>query len=188
MSIRIGIMGYGNLGRGVEYARQGLPGYGAGRGLYPARPESLQTVSGAPVYAAEAALSMQDKIDVMILCGGSATDLPEQTPYYARYFNVVDSFDTHAQNPRAFRRRRARRQRRRQGRADFGRLGPRHVLAQPALRRCHPPPRPELHLLGQRGQPGPFRRDPPDPRGRRRQAVHHPGAGSAGGGPQRQLP
>ena len=102
MSIRIGIMGYGNLGRGVEYAVKGCPDMELA-GVFTRRaPESLQTVSGAPVYAAEAALSMQDQIDVMILCGGSATDLPEQTPYYARYFNVVDSFDTHAKIPEHF--------------------------------------------------------------------------------------
>ena len=70
MSIRIGIMGYGNLGRGVEYAVKGCPDMELA-GVFTRRaPESLQTVSGAPVYAAEAALSMQDKIDVMILCGG----------------------------------------------------------------------------------------------------------------------
>ena len=102
MSIRIGIMGYGNLGRGVEYAVKGCPDMELA-GVFTRRaPESLQTVSGAPVYAAEAALSMQDQIDVMILCGGSATDLPEQAPYYARYFNVVDSFDTHAKIPEHF--------------------------------------------------------------------------------------
>ena len=102
MSIRIGIMGYGNLGRGVEYAVKGCPDMELA-GIFTRRaPESLQTVSGAPVYAAEAALSMQDKIDVMILCGGSATDLPKQTPALARLFNVVDSFDTHARIPEHF--------------------------------------------------------------------------------------
>ena len=102
MSIRIGIMGYGNLGRGVEYAVKGCPDMELA-GIFTRRaPESLQTVSGAPVYAAEAALSMQDKIDVMILCGGSATDLPEQTVQLAKDSNVIDSFDTHAKSPEHF--------------------------------------------------------------------------------------
>ena len=102
MSIRIGIMGYGNLGRGVEYAVTSSPDMEL-VGVFTRRaPESLQTVTGAKVYAAEEAISMQDKIDVMILCGGSATDLPEQTPKYAKLFNVVDSFDTHARIPEHF--------------------------------------------------------------------------------------
>ena len=102
MSIRIGIMGYGNLGRGTELAIQANPDMEL-VGVFTRRaPESVQTVTGAPVYTAQQALQMQDRIDVMILCGGSATDLPEQTPQYARYFNVVDSFDTHAHIPEHF--------------------------------------------------------------------------------------
>ena len=101
MSIRIGIMGYGNLGRGTELAIQANPDMEL-VGVFTRRaPESVQTL-GAPVYTAQQALQMQDRIDVMILCGGSATDLPEQTPQYARYFNVVDSFDTHAHIPEHF--------------------------------------------------------------------------------------
>ena len=65
-------------------------------------PSGLKTLFNTPVYKAEDALNMQDKIDVMILCGGSATDLPKQTPYLAEYFNVVDSFDTHAKIPEHF--------------------------------------------------------------------------------------
>ncbi len=99
MSIRIGIYGYGNLGKGVELAIAQNPDLSA-VGVFTRRaPESVRTLTGIPVYKAEDALSFQDKIDVMILCGGSATDLPEQTPYLARYFNVVDSFDTHAKIP-----------------------------------------------------------------------------------------
>lgn len=99
MSIRIGIYGYGNLGRGVEYAvRQNndmeLVGVFTRR-----EPQSVKTVTGAKVYHCDMALQMQDDIDVMILCGGSATDLPKQTPYLAKYFNVIDSFDTHAKIP-----------------------------------------------------------------------------------------
>lgn len=99
MSIRIGIYGYGNLGRGVELAIQQNPDLTA-VGVFTRRdPKSVKTLTGIPVYAADDALAMQDKIDVMILCGGSATDLPKQTPYLAQYFNVVDSFDTHAKIP-----------------------------------------------------------------------------------------
>ncbi|MDE7269239.1 MAG: diaminopimelate dehydrogenase [Acetatifactor sp.] len=100
--MRIGILGYGNLGRGVECAvaqndDMELVGVFTRRA-----PESVKTVSGVPVYHADELAGMQDKLDVLILCGGSATDLPEQTPEYAKLFNVVDSFDTHAKIPEHF--------------------------------------------------------------------------------------
>ncbi len=99
MSIRIGIYGYGNLGRGVELAIAQNPDMTA-VGVFTRRaPASVKTQTGIPVCAAEDALKMQGEIDVMVLCGGSATDLPTQTPYLAQYFNVVDSFDTHAKIP-----------------------------------------------------------------------------------------
>ena len=99
MSIRIGIYGYGNLGRGVELAIQQNPDLTA-VGVFTRRdPKSLRTCTGIPVFSTEDALKMQSEIDVMILCGGSATDLPTQTPMLAKYFNVVDSFDTHAKIP-----------------------------------------------------------------------------------------
>ena len=99
MSIRIGIYGYGNLGRGVELAIKQNPDLTA-VGVFTRRaPENVKTLTGIPVYASKDVLEWKDKIDVMILCGGSATDLPEQTPYLAQYFNVVDSFDTHAKIP-----------------------------------------------------------------------------------------
>ncbi len=98
--IRIGIYGYGNLGRGVESAVSQNPDMEL-VGVFTRRdPDKVK--AKAPVYRAEDALSMQDKIDVMILCGGSATDLPVQTPRLAEYFNVVDSFDTHAKIPAHF--------------------------------------------------------------------------------------
>ncbi len=98
--IRIGIYGYGNLGRGVESAiRQNKDMELVG--VFTRRDPCLVSAA-APVYRAEDALSMQEKIDVMILCGGSATDLPVQTPALAAYFNVVDSFDTHANIPAHF--------------------------------------------------------------------------------------
>ena len=99
MRIRIGIYGYGNLGRGVELAIAQNPDLTA-VGVFTRRaPESVKTLTGIPVYAAKDVLAWKNEIDVMILCGGSATDLPEQTPYLAQYFNVVDSFDTHAKIP-----------------------------------------------------------------------------------------
>jgi diaminopimelate dehydrogenase len=100
--IRIGILGYGNLGKGVEKALTKADDMELA-GIFSRRdPKSVKTNTGAPVYSLEQALEMKDDIDVMILCGGSATDLPEQTPYYAQYFNVVDSFDTHARIPEHF--------------------------------------------------------------------------------------
>ena len=101
--IRIGIMGYGNLGRGVEYAVAQNPDMQLAAVFTRRDPASIQTVTpDVPVLAADKAAEMQDKIDVMILCGGSATDLPKQTPALARLFNVVDSFDTHARIPEHF--------------------------------------------------------------------------------------
>ena len=100
--IRIGIAGYGNLGRGVESALAGTKDMEL-VGVFTRRsPETLQTKTGAPVYAMADAPGMADKIDVMILCGGSANDLPKQTAELAQYFNVVDSFDTHAKIPEHF--------------------------------------------------------------------------------------
>ena len=85
MSIRIGILGYGNLGRGVECAIKHNP--------------DMELVA---VFTRRAPEKMKDKIDVLIICGGSATDLPKQTPEYAKMFNVIDSFDTHARIPEHF--------------------------------------------------------------------------------------
>ena len=99
MSIRIGIYGYGNLGRGVESAIKQNPDMTA-VGVFTRRnPESVKTLTGIPVFSADKVVDMVNDIDVMILCGGSATDLPTQTPYLANYFNVIDSFDTHAKIP-----------------------------------------------------------------------------------------
>lgn len=100
--IRIGIAGYGNLGRGVESALAGSKDMEL-VGVFTRRaPETLKTNTGAPVYAMADAPSMADQIDVMILCGGSANDLPKQTAELAQYFNVIDSFDTHAKIPEHF--------------------------------------------------------------------------------------
>lgn len=97
MSIRIGIMGYGNLGRGVEIAVKDASDMELAAVFTRRDPKNVQILTaGVPVVSTEDAADWADKIDVMIICGGSATDLPEQTPKYAKYFNVVDSFDTHA--------------------------------------------------------------------------------------------
>ena len=96
MKIRIGIAGYGNLGRGVESALAKSSDMEL-RAVFTRRdPSSLKTQTGIPVYSITEAPDLRSEIDVMILCGGSATDLPEQTPQFARMFNVIDSFDTHA--------------------------------------------------------------------------------------------
>lgn len=93
--IRIGICGYGNLGRGVEIAVQKAEDMTL-IGVFTRRnPSTVQTL-GTKVYPIEEVLKFKDQIDVMILCGGSATDLPNQTPEFVKNFNVVDSFDTHA--------------------------------------------------------------------------------------------
>ncbi|MBP3867722.1 MAG: diaminopimelate dehydrogenase [Solobacterium sp.] len=99
---RIGILGYGNLGRGIECAVRAANDMEL-VGVFTRRdPASVTTLTGVPVYSVKDVLDWKDKIDVLILCGGSATDLPVQTPEYAKYFNVVDSFDTHANIPTHF--------------------------------------------------------------------------------------
>ena len=103
MTIRVGILGYGNLGRGVECAVKHNPDMELAAVFTRRDPGSLTILTeGAKVLSAGDAPSMKDDIDVMILCGGSATDLPKQTPEFAQYFNVVDSFDTHAKIPEHF--------------------------------------------------------------------------------------
>ncbi len=98
--IRIGILGYGNLGRGVELSVAQNPDMVLA-GVFTRRDPALLTLQtpGAAAYHIDKAVQMQDAIDVLILCGGSATDLPVQTPEFTRYFNTVDSFDTHANIP-----------------------------------------------------------------------------------------
>ncbi len=102
MKIRIAIAGYGNLGKGVECAIQqnaDMELYG----VFTRRPpETVKTLTGASVYLLDDILNHKDNIDVVIICGGSATDLPVQTPALAENFNVIDSFDTHAKIPEHF--------------------------------------------------------------------------------------
>ena len=100
--MKIAIYGYGNLGRGVEAAIK----YNSDAelvGIFSRRPAGeVKTASGAPVFSADSILDYKDKIDVLIICGGSATDLPVMTPALSENFNVVDSFDTHAKIPEHF--------------------------------------------------------------------------------------
>ena len=103
MSIHIGIFGYGNLGRGVEAAIRQNSDMELVAVFTRRDPETVKlNTENVPVYHTDSVLDHKDEIDVMILCGGSATDLPVQTPYLANYFNVVDSFDTHARIPEHF--------------------------------------------------------------------------------------
>ncbi len=101
--IRIGIYGYGNLGRGVEAAIAQNPDMEL-VGVFTRRPPESLTLrtEGARVLSAADVLLYKDDIDVMIICGGSATDLPEMTPFLSVYFNCIDSFDTHAAIPQHF--------------------------------------------------------------------------------------
>ncbi|MBO7740142.1 MAG: diaminopimelate dehydrogenase, partial [Clostridia bacterium] len=103
MNIRIGIFGYGNLGRGIENAIRQNPDMTLVAVFTRRDPQTLTIASeGVTVASADDVLSYKDKIDVMVLCGGSATDLPVQTPMLAEHFSVIDSFDTHAKIPQHF--------------------------------------------------------------------------------------
>ena len=101
--VRIGIMGYGNLGRGIECAIKQNADMKLVAVFTRRNPETVKIMTeGVSVYSVEDVEKLKDEIDVLILCGGSATDLPKQTKEYAKYFNVVDSFDTHAKIPEHF--------------------------------------------------------------------------------------
>ena len=99
----IGIIGYGNLGRGVECAIKQNPDMELVAVFTRRDPQTVKVLTpGVTVASVADVAEWKDKIDVMIICGGSATDLPKQTPEYAKLFNVVDSFDTHAKIPEHF--------------------------------------------------------------------------------------
>lgn len=101
--IRVGIMGYGNLGRGIECSLKQNEDMELVAVFTRRDPSTVNILTeGVKVYHVDDAIKMKDDIDVLILCGGSATDLPEQTKEYAKYFNVIDSFDTHARIPEHF--------------------------------------------------------------------------------------
>ena len=101
--MKVGILGYGNLGRGVELAVKENADIELAAVFTRRNPDSVKiSTENVPVVSVEDAASWTEKIDVMILCGGSATDLPTQTPKFAEMFNVIDSFDTHAKIPEHF--------------------------------------------------------------------------------------
>ena len=100
--IKIGILGYGNIGRGVEAAVTNAKDMELA-GVFTRRdPETVETETDVKVYKIDDLYNMKNEIDVLMLCGGSANDLPVQTPEFAKYFNVIDSFDTHAKIPEHF--------------------------------------------------------------------------------------
>ena len=100
--MKLAIYGYGNIGRGVECAIAQNPDAEL-VGVFTRRaPGQVKTLTGAPVFAASELDARANDIDVLIICGGSATDLPEMTPALAKKINVVDSFDTHARIPEHF--------------------------------------------------------------------------------------
>ena len=103
MTTRVGIFGYGNLGRGIECAVNAAADMELVAVFTRRDPKALKiATAGVTVASVNDVASYKDKIDVMILCGGSATDLPKQTPELAKLFNVIDSFDTHAKIPEHF--------------------------------------------------------------------------------------
>ena len=103
--IRVAILGYGNLGRGVELALRANPDLKLAAFFTRRDPAALKTLTPeVPVYGVDRLLEKKDEIDVLVLCGGSATDLPVQSVEYAKYFNIVDSFDNHARIPQHFER------------------------------------------------------------------------------------
>ena len=101
--MKIGILGYGNLGKGVEGAVKQNPDCELTAVFTRRDPSTVKILTaGVPVYNVADVEKHKDEVDVLIICGGSATDLPKQTPEYAKYFNVIDSFDTHAKIPEHF--------------------------------------------------------------------------------------
>lgn len=101
--MKIGILGYGNLGKGVECAVRQNPDTDLSCVFTRRDPSQVKILTeGVPVYNTDDITAHKDEVDVLIICGGSATDLPKQTPEYAKYFNVIDSFDTHAKIPEHF--------------------------------------------------------------------------------------
>ena len=101
--MKIGILGYGNLGKGIECAIKQSPDCELVAVFTRRPPETVKILTaGVPIYNVSEILNHKKEIDVLMICGGSATDLPKMTPEYAQYFNVIDSFDTHARIPEHF--------------------------------------------------------------------------------------
>ena len=101
--MRVGILGYGNLGKGIECAIKQNDDMELVAVFTRRNPSDVKILTeGVNIYSVDDVIAHKDEIDVLVLCGGSATDLPQQTPEYAKYFNVIDSFDTHARIPEHF--------------------------------------------------------------------------------------
>lgn len=100
--IKVALYGYGNIAKGVECAVKQNKDMEVTCVFTRRNPETVSTISGAKVYKTDDVLNHKDDVDVLVMCGGSATDLPEQTPAMAEHFNVVDSFDTHKRIPEHF--------------------------------------------------------------------------------------
>ena len=160
MSIKIGILGYGNLAKGVESAIMQNEDLELAAVFTRRDPASVSIrTAGVPVLSQDAAADMKDKIDVLVICGGSATDLPIQTPKYAEMFNVVDSFDTHANIPTHFANVDA--AAKKGGNVGLISCGWDPGMFSLNLHELHPAGRKGLYFLGQGCQPGPFRCGPP---------------------------
>ena len=150
--IRIGIVGYGNIGRGVEQSIKRNDDMELKAVFTRRDPASVKIqTEGAEVKHFDDMEAMKDDIDVMILCGGSATDLPVIGPKVAASFNTIDSFDTHAKIPEYF------------ANVDkaakeckyyLSRLGSGNVLSESSVCRVYPGTGKHLYILGKRGQPG----------------------------------
>ena len=161
MSTRIGILGYGNLGKGVECAIKHNADMELVAVFTRRDPAGVKILTeGASVANVADIEAWKDKIDVLIICGGSATDLPEMTPKYAKMFNVIDSFDTHARIPEHFANVDAAAKEGGKSRHDLPRLGSRYVLSYETLRYFHSRKRQHLYFLGQGRKPGTFRCNP----------------------------
>ena len=138
MSIKIGILGYGNLGRGVECAVKQNDDMELVAVFTRRNPEDVKILTETATVCNVADVEdWKDKIDVMIICGGSATDLPKQTPVYAKMFNVIDSFDTHARIPEHFANVDAAAKRRRTCRNHLRGLGSGNVLTEQTVCECN---------------------------------------------------
>ena len=155
MSVRIGILGYGNLGRGVECAIKHNPDMELVAVFTRRNPKDVTILTEtAKVYSVNDAEKMKDQIDVLIICGGSATDLPIQTPKYAQWFNVIDSFDTHKRIPEHFAAVDKSASENGHVGDHFCWLGSGYVFAEPYVCQRNSSWRLRLYILGQRSKPG----------------------------------
>ena len=180
--IRIGILGYGNLGKGVELAVRQNDDMELAAVYTRRNPETVSIATpGVAVRSAADLEAGNEDIDVLILCGGSATDLPEQTPKYAALYNVVDSFDTHAKIPTHF------------ANVDEAAKGAGKtaliscgwdpgLFLEPFVRKLHPARRCRLHILGSRRFSGAFRCASSHSWRCRCSSIHHSRSRGAGSG------